>query len=114
MKLIMGNDKGNENENSSQQNNKNSTEDTQKIKELEAKLAAKNQEVQSIKDKTIADIKKIKEDAKSEAEIQTNLPARIIKQDTFGNNFHNGYADGKVKKATDELRKTLRKASVAK
>jgi len=88
--------------------------DTQKTKELEAKLTAKDQEIQSIKEKTIAAIKKIKEEAKSEAAIQTNLPARIIKQNTFGDNFHNGYADGTVEKATKELRKTQRKPTVSK
>ncbi len=91
-----------------------STENPQKIKELEAKLKAKDQEVKDIKEKTIAAIKKIKKESKSESEIVTNLPARIIKQNTFGSNFHNGYADGTVKKATKELRATQRKASVGK
>jgi len=91
-----------------------STENPTKIKELEEKLAAKDQEVKEIKEKTIAAIKKIKKESKSESEIVTNLPARIIKQNTFGNNFHNGYADGTVKKATKELRATQRKASVGK
>ena len=77
-------------------------EDPKRIIELETKLAKKDQEIQKIKQK------------KSESEIVTNLPARIIKQDTFGNNFHNGYADGTVKKATKELRATQRKASVGK
>lgn len=88
------------------------TEDPKKIKNLEAKLAKKDQEIQEIKQKTSDAIKKIKEE--SESEIQTNLPARIIKQNTFKGNFHNGYADGTVKKATEELRSTQRKASVAK
>ena len=74
-------------------------EDPKRITELEAKLAKKDQEIKQ---------------KKSESEIVTNLPARIIKQDTFGNNFHNGYADGTVKKATKELRATQRKASVGK
>ena len=78
------------------------TEDPKRITELEGKLAKKDQEIQKIKQKT------------SESEIVTNLPARIIKQNTFGNNFHNGYADGTVKKATKELRATQRKASVGK
>ena len=91
-----------------------STEDPTKNQELEEKLAAKDQEVKEIKEKTIAAIKKIKAETKSESEIQTNLPARIIKQSTFKGNFHNGYADGTVKKATEELRKTQRKASVSK
>ncbi len=77
-------------------------EDPKKITELEGKLAKKDQEIQEIKQKT------------SESEIVTNLPARIIKQNTFGNNFHNGYADGTVNKATKELRATQRKASVGK
>jgi len=77
-------------------------ENPKRIKELEAKLAKKDQEIQEIKQKT------------SESEIVTNLPARIIKQNTFGNNFHNGYADGTVEKATKELRATTRKASVGK
>ncbi len=77
-------------------------ENPKRIIELEAKLAKKDQEIKEIKQK------------KSESEIVTNLPARIIKQDTFGNNFHNGYADGTVKKATKELRATQRKASVGK
>ena len=77
-------------------------EDPKRITELEAKLAKKDQEIKEIKQK------------KSESEIVTNLPARIIKQNTFGNNFHNGYADGTVKKATKELRATQRKASVGK
>ena len=77
-------------------------EDPKRIIELEAKLAKKDQEIQEIKQK------------KSESEIVTNLPARIIKQNTFGGHFHNGYADGTVKKATKELRATQRKASVGK
>jgi len=103
-----------DNENSSQESITVSTEDPQKIKDLEAKLAAKDQEIQIVKEKTIAAIKKIKEEAKSESEIQTNLPARIIKQRTFKGNFHNGYADGTVEKATKELRKTQRKPTVSK
>ena len=78
------------------------TEDPKRITELEGKLAKKDQEIQEIKQK------------KSESEIVTNLPARIIKQNTFGGHFHNGYADGTVKKATKELRATQRKASVGK
>ena len=78
------------------------TEDPKRIKNLEAKLAKKDQEIKEIKQK------------KSESEIVTNLPARIIKQNTFGGHFHNGYADGTVKKAAKELRKTQRKASVGK
>lgn len=77
-------------------------ENPKRITELEAKLAKKDQEIQEIKQK------------KSESEIVTNLPARIIKQNTFGGHFHNGYADGTVKKATKELRATQRKASVGK
>jgi len=79
-----------------------STEDPKRIKNLEAKLAKKDQEIQEIKQK------------KSESEIVTNLPARIIKQNTFRHNFHNGYSDGTVKKAREELRATQRKASVGK
>ena len=78
------------------------TKDPKRITELEAKLAKKDQEIQEIKQKT------------SESKIVTNLPARIIKQNTFGGHFHNGYADGTVKKATKELRATQRKASVGK
>ena len=78
------------------------TKDPKRITELEAKLAKKDQEMKEIKQKT------------SESEIVTNLPARIIKQNTFGGHFHNGYADGTVKKATKELRATQRKASVGK
>ena len=77
-------------------------ENPKKITELEAKLGKKDQEIKEIKQKT------------SESEIVTNLPARIIKQNTFGGHFHNGYADGTVKKATKELRATQRKASVGK
>lgn len=77
-------------------------EDPKRIQNLEAKLAKKDQEIQEIKQKA------------SESEIVTNLPARIIKQNTFGSNFHNGYSDGTVKKATKELRATQRKASVGK
>ena len=78
------------------------TEDPKRITELEANLAKKDQEIKEIKQKT------------SESKIVTNLPARIIKQNTFGGHFHNGYADGTVKKATKELRDTQRKASVGK
>ena len=78
------------------------TEDPKRITELEANLAKKDQEIKEIKQKT------------SESKIVTNLPARIIKQNTFGGHFHNGYADGTVKKATKELRATQRKASVGK
>jgi len=90
------------------------TTDPKKITELEAKLAKKDQQIQEIKQKTSDAIKRAKEESKSESEIVTNLPARIIKQNTFGNNFHNGYADGTVEKATKELRATKRKASVGK
>jgi len=90
------------------------TEDIKRIEDLKTKLAKKDQEIEEIKQKTSDAIKKIKADSKSESEIVTNLPARIIKQNTFGNNFHNGYADGTVKKATKELRATQRKASVGK
>jgi len=94
------------------------TENPKKIEDLEAKLANKDQEIQEIKQKTSDAIKKIKEESKkseqktSKPEIVTNLSARIIKQNTFGGHFHNGYADGTVKKATKELRATQRKASV--
>ena len=90
------------------------TENPKKITELKAKLAKKDQEIQEIKQKTSDAIKRIKEESKSKPEIVTNLPARIIKQNTFGSNFHNGYADGTVEKATKELRATKRKASVGK
>ncbi len=88
------------------------TKDPKRITELEAKLAKKDQEIQEIKQKTSDAIKRVKEESKSESEIVTNLPARIIKQNTFKHNYRNGYADGTVKKATEELRATLRKASV--
>jgi len=74
--------------------------DPKRITELEGKLAKKDQEIKEIKQKT------------SESEIVTNLPARIIKQNTFGGHFHNGYADGTVEKATKELRKTQRQATI--
>jgi len=89
-------------------------ENPKKIENLEAKLAKKDQEIQEIKQKTSDAIKRVKEESKSESEIVTNLPARIIKQNTFKHNYRNGYADGTVKKATEELRATLRKASVGK
>jgi len=104
----MGNDSGNKN--SSQETVTISPEVTKKIEDLQEKLAAKEQEIQTVKEKTIDVIKKIK----AESEIQTNLPARIIKQHTFKGNFHNGYADGTVEKARKKLRKTQRKASAAK
>ena len=85
-------------------------ENPKKIENFEAKLAKKDQEIKEIKQKTSDAIKKIK----AESKIVTNLPARIIKQNTFGGHFHNGYADGTVKKATKELRATQRKASVGK
>lgn len=94
--------------------------DPKRIEDLEAKLTNKDQEIQEIKQKTSDAIKKIKEESKksepktSKPEIVTNLAARIIKQDTFGGHFHNGYADGTVKKAAKELRATQRKASVGK
>jgi len=96
------------------------TENPKRITELEAKLAKKDQEIQERKQKTSDGIKRIKQESKTQEsktpkpEIVTNLPARIIKQNTFGSNFHNGYADGTVKKATKELRATQRKASVGK
>jgi len=108
----MGNGSGNKN--SSQETVTISPEAAKKIEDLQEKLAAKEQEIQTVKEKTIDVIKKIKAESKSESEIQTNLPAHIIKQNTFKENFHNGYADGTVEKARKELRKTQRKASVAK
>ena len=113
----MGNESS---KNTSQETVTISTEDANTIKNLKDQLNSKNKEIQEIKVKTSDAIKKIKEESKkseqktSKSEIVTNLPARIIKQDTFGNNFHNGYADGTVKKATKELRATQRKASVGK
>lgn len=86
-----------------------STDDPEKIKELEKQLAEKDKQIKESKKQ----VKEIKQ-KKSESEIVTNLPARIIKQNTFGGHFHNGYADGTVKKATKELRATQRKASVGK
>jgi len=102
------------NTSSSQQETITITTDPKKITELETKLAKKDQEIQEIKQKTSDAIKRVKEESKSKPEIVTNLPARIIKQNTFGGHFHNGYADGTVKKATKELRATQRKASVGK
>lgn len=90
------------------------TENPKRIEDLEAKLANKDQEIQEIKQKTSDAIKRVKKESKSKPEIVTNLPARIIKQNTFGGHFHNGYADGTVKKAAKELRATQRKASVGK
>ena len=90
------------------------TKDPKRIEDLEAKLAKKDQEIQEIKQKTSDAIKRVKEESKSKPEIVTNLSARIIKQNTFGGHFHNGYADGTVEKATKELRATQRKASVGK
>ncbi len=107
----MGNDST---KNSSQETVTISPEVAKKIEDLQEKLAVKEQEIKTVKEKTIDVIKKIKAEAKSESEIQTNLPARIIKQNTFKGQFHNGYADGTVEKARKELRKTQRKASVAK
>lgn len=101
------------NTSSSQQETVTITTDPKKITELEGKLAKKDQEIQEIKQKTSDAIKRIKKESKT-PEIVTNLPARIIKQNTFGGHFHNGYADGTVKKATKELRATQRKASVGK
>ena len=86
------------------------TKDPKRIEDFKAKLAKKDQEIQEIKQKTTDAIKKIK----AESKIVTNLPARIIKQNTFGGHFHNGYADGTVKKATKELRANQRKATVGK
>lgn len=101
---------GNEStENNSQETITVSTEDPQRIKELEAKLEAKEQEVKDIKEKTITAIKKIKEENKPE--IKTNLTANIIKQNTFQHKFRNGYADGKV---AEEKKKILAERRQAK
>ncbi len=103
---IMGNNK-----NDSQETVTVSTNDPQKIEELQTKLAEKDKEIQEIKEKTITAIKKIKEDSN---EIKTDLRANIIKQNTFKQSFRNGYADGTVEEATKKLNAESRKALVAK
>ena len=133
----MSDDK-NSNNNSNQETVTVTTEDPKRIEELEKLLDKKDQEIQQVKqktsdaikrikeeskiyeEKTVSEINKIKEEAKtsedklSESKIVTNLPARIIKQNTFGGSYKNGYEDGTVEKAAKEIRSKQRKARVGK
>lgn len=103
---------------SNEQNNSNSkqetvtvsTEDPQKIEELQKQLEAKNKEIENIKEKTISVIQKIKAEAKQESSIQTDLTKKIIKQNTFGGKYKNGYADGTVEKEKKKILAERKKA----
>ncbi len=70
-----------------------STNDLGKIKELQKELQSKTKELEA-------------------SRIKTNLTANIIKQDTFGANYKNGYEDGTVKEAKKKLIAERKKAKV--
>jgi len=89
------------------------TSNDSKIKELEEKLAKKDTEtvkaVENIKQQAIKKIKEKDDEIKNLKEkeslsnIKTDLVAGIVKQDTFGGGFKNGYTDGSVKKEKERI-----------
>jgi len=85
-------------------------EDPQKIEDLQKQLAEKENEIKNIKKKAIAVIQIIKAEAQSQSNIQTDLTRNIIKQNTFGGNYKNGYADGTVKKEKKRILAETKKA----
>jgi len=94
-----------------------STDDPKKIKELEKQLAEKEQQVkdsekqvQEIKQKTIEAIKKIKQEARNEENVRTDLTKKVIKQNTFKHSYRNGYADGTVEEEKKKILAERKKA----
>ena len=87
-----------------------SKEDAQKVEGLQKQLEAKNKEIETIKQKTTEAIIKIKQEARSEADIKTDLTKKIIKQNTFKHNYRDGYADGTVKEAKKKILAERKKA----
>jgi len=61
-----------------------STGDLKKIEELQKELQSKTKELEA-------------------SRIKTNLTANIIKQNTFGASYKNGYEDGTVKEAKKKI-----------
>jgi len=70
-----------------------STGDIKKIEELQKELQSKTKELEA-------------------SRIKTNLTANIIKQDTFGASYKNGYEDGTVKEAKKKLLAERKQAKV--
>jgi len=87
-----------------------STEDPQKVEDLQNQLEAKEKEIENIKEKTITTIQKIKAEAQSQSNIQTDLTSNIRKQRTFAGNYKNGYADGEVEKEKQKILAARKKA----
>jgi len=74
-----------------------STEDPQKVKELQKELKEKTQELEKVK-------------KQAESNIKTDLTSNIRKQNTFGEKYRNGYADGTVEEAKKKILEERRKA----
>jgi len=103
--------------NSKQETVELSTDDPQRIEELEKQLAEKEQqiklsekEVLEIKQKTNEAIKRIKQEVQNEANVKTDLTKKVIKQNTFKHNYRNGYADGTVKREKKKILLARKKA----
>ena len=103
----MPNEKNNSN---SQETVTVSTENPKKIEDLQKQLEAKEQEIQTIKEKTIEAIKRIKQEVRNEEEVKTDLTKKVIKQNTFKHNYRNGYADGTVEKEKKKILAERKKA----
>lgn len=87
-----------------------SSEDPQKIEDLQKQLQVKDNEIKQIKEKTIEAIQRIKQEARNEADVKTDLTKKVIKQNTFKHNFRNGYADGTVEKLKKKILADRKKA----
>jgi len=74
-----------------------STEDPQKIEDLQKELQEKTQELEKVK-------------KQAESNIKTDLTSNIRKQNTFGGNYKNGYADGTVEKVKQKILAERKKA----
>ena len=98
------------NSNSQQETVTISTQDPQKIEELEKQLKEKDNEIKTIKEKTISVIQKIKKEANAESNIQTDLTKNIRKQNTFSGQYKNGYADGTIEKEKKKILTERKKA----
>lgn len=94
----MANEKNNS---SSQETVTVSTEDPQKIQELERKLEQKNQEIEQIK-------------KQAESNVKTDLTKGVVKQNTFKANYRNGYSDGTVEEEKKKILAERKRAKAGK
>jgi len=82
------------------------SKDDSEIKELQKQLKEKTEALEATKKQAEKTIKDLKE----KSEIKTNLEAGVIKQDTFGASYKNGYADGTVREAKKKIIAERKKA----